>query len=471
MLSFINHNGPARKQVVKIYYFYLSIKPCFMKKFFLLPLMLVCTILFYSCQKEKSFESSAERASGSLQSDAGGECLPKTVNGVYEAGTALNSSDNYIDVQLNVSRVGSYTVSTDTVNGVFFRATGNFANTGLSTIRLLGSGTPVTAGSFFYEVQFDTSVCAVAVSVLPQGGGVPAVFTLAGAPDVCLDYQLAGVYTVGTAMTAANTVIIKVNVTTAGTYDVTTQTSNGITFSGSGVLAMGAQTITLTASGTPAAAGSTNIPVDITTSACSFTVDVSSQFDYFPRTANSNWSYQFNDDANDSIWIRAKAGNVVLDGNTYTLFEAADSAADFFDYGVYRRSGGDYHTYLPVDDTRSIDYVFLKDNVPQNTTWESDSVGVEFSGIPVYIRIVLTIEQKDINVAVGGITYPNTIVVREKYEFFNGVAWTDMTDQVGYYKSYYSRSVGLIKFESYYEDGNANPPLEYKQELRRYQVF
>lgn len=442
-----------------------------MKKVLLLPLLLGCLIYFYSCQKEKSFESSTQQSSGSLQDDANGECLPKTVNGVYEAGTALNSTNNYIDVQVNVNKAGAYTVFTDTVNGNFFRATGNFATAGLNTIRLLGSGTPVNAGSFFYEVHFDTSVCVVAITVLPQGGGVPAVFTLAGNPDVCLDYILAGNYAAGTAMTAANTVTIKVNVTTAGTYDLTTQASNGITFSGSGVLATNQQTITLTASGTPVQPGSTNIPVDAGGTACHFTIDVTSQFDYFPRTANSNWSYQFDDDANDSIWIRAKAGTVVLEGNSYTLFEAADSAADFFDYGVYRKSGGDYHTYLSVDDTRGLEYIFLKDNVPQNTTWESDSVGVELSGIPVYIRIALKIEQKDISVAVGGVTYPNTIVVTEKYEYYTGTGWADMTDQLGYYKSYYARNVGMIKFESYYEAGNANPPLEYKQELRRYQVF
>lgn len=442
-----------------------------MKKFFLLPLMLVCLVFFYSCQKEKSFESSTQGSAGSLLDDLAGECLPKTVNGVYEAGTALNSADNYIDVQINVSQVGSYTVFTDTVNGNFFRATGTFASTGLNTIRLLGSGTPVNAGNFFYEVHFDTSVCAVPITVLPQGGGVPAIFTLAGNPDVCLDYVLAGNYAVGTAMTAANTVTIKVNVTAAGTYDLTTQTSNGITFSGSGVLATGQQTITLTATGTPAQAGSTNIPVDAGTSACSFTIDVTSQFDYFPRTANSNWSYQFDDNPNDSLWIRAKAGSVVLDGNAYTIFEATDSGAIFSDYAAYRKSGADYHTYLTFDGGITLDYVFLKDNVPVNTTWESDSVGIVVSGFPVYIRIALKIDQKDVNVTVGGVTYPNTIVVTEKYEYFTGVDWADLTDQAGYYKSYYARNVGLVKLESYYEENNANPPLEYKQELRRYQVF
>lgn len=442
-----------------------------MKKFFLVPLMLSCLAFFYSCQKEKSYESSTQQSAGSLQDDASGECLPKTVNGVYEAGTALNSADNYIDVQINVGKTGSYTVFTDTVNGNFFRATGNFASIGLNTIRLLGSGTPVNAGNFFYEVQFDTSVCVVAITVLPQGGGVPAVFTLAGNPNVCLDYVLAGNYTVGTAMTAANTVTIKVNVTTAGTYDLTTQTSNGITFSGTGVLATGQQTITLTATGTPAQAGSTNIPVDAGTTSCSFTIDVTSQFDYFPRTANSNWSYQFDDNANDSLWVRAKAGTVVLDGNAYTIFEATDSGAIFSDYGAYRKSGGDYHSYLVFEDGSGLDYIMLKDNVPVNTTWESDSVGVEVSGVPVYIRIALKIEQKDVSVTIGGTAYPNTIVVTEKYEYFTGTGWADLTDQVGYYKSYYARNVGLIKFESYYEAGNANPPLEYKQELRRYQVF
>ncbi len=50
---------------------------------------LFCVLFFLiSCQKEKSLESAAT-ARGSLQADATGDCLPKTVAGNYLAGKAL----------------------------------------------------------------------------------------------------------------------------------------------------------------------------------------------------------------------------------------------------------------------------------------------------------------------------------------------------------------------------------------------
>jgi hypothetical protein len=54
---------------------------------------------------------------------------------------------------------------------------------------------------------------------------------------------------------AANTIKLTVNVTVAGAYSVTTNAANGVTFSGTGNLAVGAnQTITLTSTNTPTAA-------------------------------------------------------------------------------------------------------------------------------------------------------------------------------------------------------------------------
>ena len=44
---------------------------------------------FTACQKETSFEGDNTPAEGSLLSDVSGDCLPKTVNGTYVAGTAL----------------------------------------------------------------------------------------------------------------------------------------------------------------------------------------------------------------------------------------------------------------------------------------------------------------------------------------------------------------------------------------------
>jgi len=450
-----------------------------MKKQFLVFLPLCTLILFTACQKEFSHELSKTVSTGSLQSDVTGDCLPKTVQGIYEVGTVLDPGSNYIDVQVNIAGAGTYSISSDTVNGMFFQANGSFSTTGLNNVRLKGIGTPLAAGINSFTITYDSTECVVNITTLARGGAIDAVFTLAGAPDTCMNYVLSGNYLEGVATTAANTVVINVNVSVPGIYNIVTAPGNGITFSGSGSFTnSGQQTITLTATGTPAAVGSTNIPVTFGTSSCIFTVDVTTAFDYFPRTAGSNWSYQYDGDPNDSLLVRAKAGTVTLGGNAYTVFEATDSAAGgFFEFGNYRRAGSDYHTYLDLggyfglDNPQNVDYIFLKDNIAAGTGWQTAPVNGTIGGTPISIRIAFTIEQKDAAITVGGISYPNTIVVIEKYEVYDGANWIDATEITGYFKSYYARNIGLIKQDYYYEDGNANPPVNYEQDIRRHQVY
>ncbi len=162
-----------------------------MKKQFVFPsLILTMSLLFFvACQKEYSFEKTSNPSRGSLQSEVSGECLPKTVNGIYEAGTVLDGT-NYIDVQVNVTTPGSYLVKTDTVNGIFFQATGAFADPGLNTVRLLGNGTPQNAGIQNYIVSYDSTTCNVAVTTLPKGGNVPAVFTLESGGATCMNFRV-----------------------------------------------------------------------------------------------------------------------------------------------------------------------------------------------------------------------------------------------------------------------------------------
>jgi len=453
-----------------------------MKIQLLLPTLLSVLLFFAACQKEASFETGSTPSAGSLQRDAAGDCLPKTVAGIFEEGTALDPATNFIDVQVVVTKAGSYSIYTDTLNGTFFRATGTFATAGANTVRLIGGGTPANDGIYNFTVTYTTSECIVSVTVLPAGGAVDAVLTLDGDPDQCMNYVVAGDYITGVAMTATNTVVINVNVTTPGTYTISTQQSNGITFSGAGTLAnAGAQTITLTASGSPIAVGSTNFPVQVGTSECFFTIDVASPasaFDYFPRTAGSNWSYQYDGVADDSLLVRVKTSTVTIGGNPYNVFEATlDAATGFGDVGNYRKSGSNYYTYadlgtfLQLDDSVNIDYIFLKDNVAAGATWMSGNVNGAVNGVPVSVRLIFTIAQKDVTVTVNGTAYTNVIVVTEKYDADFGTGWFDITDQIGYYKSYYARDIGLIKQDYYQEANNPDPPLFYEQDIRRHQVL
>jgi hypothetical protein len=234
----------------------------------ILGLLALLAIVIFSCQKEMSLEQPGTPAEGSLQADVSGDCLPKTVNGVYSVGTALVSTTNTITVDVNVTRTGTYTITTDTVNGYYFRGVGIFTNTGNNTVTLRGNGTPFQNGINNFAVSFDGTVCDVQVTVAS-----PAVFTLVGAPT-CTAPTIAGTYGLNVPLTTANTVTLNVNVTTVGAYTITT-TYQGMTFSRTDLFtATGAQTVVLNGTGTPTTAGANVVPITVGASTCSFTITV-----------------------------------------------------------------------------------------------------------------------------------------------------------------------------------------------------
>lgn len=243
-----------------------------MKKWYLFPALVLLMFIVNSCQKEYSLENGFGIAEGTLQSELG-ECLPKTVGGIFEAGTLLTDS-NYIDVAVNVLTPGTYTISTDTLNGMYFSASGRFNSMGQTTVRLRGFGTPLTEGTDNFIVSFGASTCTVAVITLPEGAGGPATFTFDGAPGDCQTPTVAGVYGVGTPLNTSNTIELSVNVTVIGVYNITTTTVNGISFTGAGTFGTtGPASVVLVGNGTPEASGVSEFATP-GTEACSFTVNV-----------------------------------------------------------------------------------------------------------------------------------------------------------------------------------------------------
>ena len=430
-----------------------------------------------SCRKEKSFESDKTLAHGSLQSDIYQECLPKTVYGAFIGAKALTDS-NYIDVEINVISQGTYSISTDTLNGYSFSSKGNFTTTGPTTIRLAGSGTPVVEGIDNFLITFDSTFCYVPVTVLPPGTG-SAEFTLMGSGADCLNSSVSGSYISGVALTLSNKVSIEVDVTKVGTYAITTTSVNGMTFTASGVLtATGTQTIVLNGAGTPSTEGNAVFSITAGITSCTFTVGVTSasSLDYFPRTANSNWSYDYMDDVNDSLLIVSLPGTVNLVGNDYNVFaQTANIASGYDSSGYYRKAGNDYYSWADVgsligfDNPIWIEQLFLKDNATAGTTWVSQGFSGNITPLgPMTLRIRFTILQQDVSVTVKGIPYANTIVVKETIEQnTTGTTWTEITPIFGSLNSYYSRNIGLIKQEQLDGSGTVTD----KMEMRRYQVF
>ncbi len=65
--------------------------------------------------------------------------------------------------------------------------------------------------------------------------GGTATYTLAGAPSGCTAPVVAGIYSVGTPLTSANTITLSVDVATKGTYTINTTSGNGVRFTGGGI--------------------------------------------------------------------------------------------------------------------------------------------------------------------------------------------------------------------------------------------
>jgi hypothetical protein len=89
------------------------------------------------------------------------------VQGTYLKGTALNAT-NTVSIQVNVTKTGPYVITTSQTNGITFLANGTFNATGIQSVTLRGSGTPVNAGATAVPISTGTSSCSFTVNV---GGG------------------------------------------------------------------------------------------------------------------------------------------------------------------------------------------------------------------------------------------------------------------------------------------------------------
>ena len=81
----------------------------------------------------------------------GGSCSITLVNGEYYTGSNLFGA-NYVTLEANVSATGSWSITTNTVNGYSFSGNGVFTTTGTAQVILHGTGTPVLAQTDHFTV-------------------------------------------------------------------------------------------------------------------------------------------------------------------------------------------------------------------------------------------------------------------------------------------------------------------------------
>ncbi len=152
----------------------------------LIPLLSIVVALFFypSCQKEYSIENGyVGNATGTLYDDAG-DCMADTVHGHFYNAITPGRDTAYVAVKVNVANPGSYTIVSNTQNGVYFSDSGFFTSAGINTVKLRPVGTPVAIGTNSYTISFDSSVCyftlttndstgtGLGTTIVPQSGNV-----------------------------------------------------------------------------------------------------------------------------------------------------------------------------------------------------------------------------------------------------------------------------------------------------------
>ena len=153
---------------------------------------------------------SGTAVSSGVLGDSSGNCKPVTLAGVYTQGIALTSA-NTVQVQVTVAVAGTYSITSNTVNGVTFSKAGTFTSTGVQTVILNGSGTPANSGNQNFTISYGNSQCGFTINF-----GTPASGTLGGGGGNCTPFTIAGVYQQGIALNSSNTVQIQVNVYNPG---------------------------------------------------------------------------------------------------------------------------------------------------------------------------------------------------------------------------------------------------------------
>lgn len=136
---------------------------------FLISTLLVSSLLI-ACQKEYSFEDkggSVIIGGGTSEGTIGGAsgpCTNSLLAGILGAGIALNDS-NQLVVEMNFTRIGTYFISTDTVNGFYFSRSGTITATGATQVVLYGRGTPIAPGDYSFKVTYKGSFCSTILTV------------------------------------------------------------------------------------------------------------------------------------------------------------------------------------------------------------------------------------------------------------------------------------------------------------------
>lgn len=187
------------------------------------------------------------------------QCAAIVANGTYTQGEVLTQL-NYLTVPVTVTQPGTYTISATTTNGYYFEASGTFPSANSYDLILKGTGRPnngyaVGDPGDAVTIVFNgtTSTCSPNISVIKANVDFSAT---------CSSITALGTYNIGLDLTPANKLTVDVNVSSTGFWNMSTNTINGYSFTGSGSFTTtGPQTVELIGTGKPIVSGTNNFNV------------------------------------------------------------------------------------------------------------------------------------------------------------------------------------------------------------------
>ena len=256
-------------------------------------------------------------------------CTNALINGTYTAGTVLNAA-NTITLPVNIASPGTYSITTNTVNGYSFSASGTFVSTGLQNVILAGTATPTAAGTNSFTITYGASTCSKSVTV---GSGAATVATI-----TCGGSVVTGTLTQGI---PASSVTVSVPYTggNGGSYSaisINSTTVTGLTATAAaGNVANGNGNLVLTISGTPAGNGTASFALSLGGQSCSFTVPVASPTPPAPTLSFCTGTGELNH--------AQRVGTYTIGGNSVTVTSTTTGSISTNSYttcGLTTKSGG-----------------------------------------------------------------------------------------------------------------------------------
>ena len=454
-------------------------------------LLILFATFFFSCQKEYSLENVAT-AAGTWQFNDSTKLFTGNIDTAYIDATGATrimtlqgkSSDGSQTFLLHLYATDSFTVGTYqaslsqtdfayyTQAKTFYNADQSTQSLGEFTVAITAIGNNSVTGTFSGASEDSTgavkpltlgkftSRISLSGNGTGSGGSGTASGTLGVSAGSCTPYTPSGIYTQGVTLTSSNTVGVMVTVTTPGTYVISTNTVNGVSFSSSGTFTnTGTQNVILNGSGTPVNSGPQNFAVTFGASTCNFSITFNAGTpppagDYFPTTLGLNWAYGLQGgQPSDSFQIKSINNAYSFNGNTYSIFSVDDvppsGSPDSLFYRKVNASGGE--DYIESFNTQAffgfdspgtpanVEYIFLKDYVAQGTTWNSPNISGSVGGSNFTISIKMTLFAKATTATSGLVTSNDVDKVRYEYFLTSAPTTPFYTEE-----RWFARGIGLI---------------------------